>query len=122
VIERDEPLVAVVCVVPLLGEALCAALAGMAECKTIPAREPDLSGLLRSLQPDAIVVDDEEEAQATALYSRFARVPVVHVCRNSHQVRVLEDGRWVTANGLEATPESVRNLVAGKIYGRKGPR
>ena len=57
--ERNEPLVAVVCAVPILGEALTAALDGLAECKVIPARQPELGGLLKSLQPDAIVVDDE---------------------------------------------------------------
>ena len=59
--ERDEPLVAVVCGVPILGEALSAALDGLAECKIIPARQPELGGLLKSLQPDAIVVAIEND-------------------------------------------------------------
>ena len=44
--ERSEPLVAVVCAVPILGEALTAALDGLAECKVIPARQPELGGVL----------------------------------------------------------------------------
>ena len=56
--ERETPLVAVICAVPLLGEAVTGALEGLAECKFIPARQPELGGLLKSLQPDAIVVDE----------------------------------------------------------------
>jgi hypothetical protein len=117
--ERDEPLVAVVCAVPLLGEALRDALDGLAECKVIPARETDLSGLLRSLQPDAIVVDDEDEAVAAASYSRFARIPLVHVSLRAQSLSVLEDGRWRSGDERDATPEGVRNLIAGGLYGRK---
>lgn len=119
--ERDAPLVAVVCSVPLLGEALCDALEGLAECKVVPPREPDLGGLLRSLQPDAIIVDDEE-AEAAASFSRFARIPVVQVSLRSQRLRVLEDGRWRHLDDVQATSESVRNLVAGEIYGRRAAR
>jgi hypothetical protein len=120
--EREAPLVALVCSVPLLAEALCDALVGLAECKVISAGEPDLPGLLRSLQPDAIVVDDEYEAESAASYSRFARIPVVQVSLRSHQLRVLEDGRWQELDHVEATSETVRNLVAGEIYGRRAAR
>lgn len=117
--ERHEPLVAVVCAVPLLGEAVRDALEGLADCKVIPARESDLGGLLRSLQPDAIVVDDEDEAVAAASYSRFARIPLVHVSFRARNLSVLEDGRWRSADERDATPEGVRNLIAGGLYGRK---
>ena len=43
--EREAPLVAVICAVPLLGEAVTGALEGLAECKFIPARQPELGGL-----------------------------------------------------------------------------
>ena len=120
--ERDEPLVAVVCAVPLVAEAQRDALDGLAECKLIPAREKDLGGLLRSLMPDAIVVDDDDEAVAAASYSRFARIPLVHVSLRSRTLSVLEDGHWRAAEEREATPEGVRNLVAGGLYGRKAAR
>ncbi len=116
--EREKPLVVVVCAVPLLGEALCDALEGVAECTVVPAREPDLGGLLRSLQPDAIVCDDEEQAESSAAYARFARIPVVHVSLRTHRLRVLDENRWHSVDDLEATPEGVRNLVAAEIYGR----
>jgi hypothetical protein len=116
---RREPLVVVVCSVPLLGEALAGALEGIAECKVVPALQPDLAGLLRSLQPDAIVVDDEGEAEAAAKYSRFARVPVLYVPPTELRLRVLDNGRWEELEDYDASPEAIRNLVAGELYGRR---
>ena len=121
-IERDEPLVAVVCAVPLLGEALIGALEGLAECKVIPARQPELGGLLKSLQPDAVVVDDEDEAAVAATYARFARVPVIRVELRASRVHLLQDGAWVAPEEHDASPETIRNLVAGGIYGRRALR
>jgi len=118
-LERDEPLVAVVCVVPLLGEAIEGALEGLAEVKVVPARRPELGGLLKSLQPDAIVVDDEDEATVAATYARFARVPVIHVGLRTSTLRLLHDGAWVTPDEHDASPETVRNLIAAGIYGRR---
>jgi hypothetical protein len=119
VIERRAPLVVAVCSVPLLGEALEGALDGLAECKVIAAGQPDIAGLLRSLQPDAIVVDDEGEAEAAATYSRFARIPVLYVPPSGRRLRVLENGRWEELADYDASPEAIRNLVAGGLYGRQ---
>jgi hypothetical protein len=116
--ERRAPLVVAVCGVPVLGEALTGALDGLAECKVVAAGQPDIAGLLRSLQPDAIVVDDEGEAEAAAAYSRFARIPVLYVPPNSRRLRVLENGRWEELEHYDASPETIRNLVAGALYGR----
>ena len=122
VVEREEPLVVAVVAVPLLGEAMTAALEGLAECKVIPARQPELGGLLKSLQPDAIVVDDEEEAAVAATYARFARVPVIRVSIRDSRVQVLEDGIWIRPEEHDASPETIRNLVAAGIYGRRVSR
>src|SRR5438046_3126861 len=59
---RRQPLVAVLFSVPLLCEAIASALDDIAEVRTFPARRSDTVGLLRSLQPDAVVVDDPIEA------------------------------------------------------------
>ena len=115
----DAPLIAIVCAIPLLGQALCDALDELAECKVIPARQDDIAGLLKSMQPDAIVVDAEDEAESAATYSRFARIPVIHVDLSAHMLRLYEDGRWEYAEDLEASPEGIRNLVASGLYGRR---
>jgi hypothetical protein len=117
--ERRAPLVVAVCGVPVLGEALTGALDSLAECKVVAAGQPDIAGLLRSLQPDAIVVDNESEAEAAATYSRFARIPVLYVPPNGGRLRVLENGRWEELEDYDASPESIRNLVAGGLYGRR---
>jgi hypothetical protein len=115
--ERDEPLVVAVVAVPLVGEGISAALTGVAECKVIPARQPELGGLLRSLGPDAIVVDDDHEAAVAATYARFARVPVIKISLSDARVQLLEDGVWVHPEDHDASPETIRNLVAAGIYG-----
>jgi hypothetical protein len=117
-VNRRNALVVAVCGVPLLGEALAGALEGLAECKVVAAGQPDIAGLLRSLQPDAIVVDDELEAEAAAAYSRFARIPVLYVPPSGRRLRVLENGRWEELEDYDASPEAIRNLVAAGLYGR----
>jgi hypothetical protein len=116
---RDVPLVVAVCGVPLLGEAVAGALDGLADCKVVAAGQPDIAGLLRSLQPDTIVVDDELEAEAAAMYSRFARIPVFYVPPRGRRLRVLESGRWQELEDYDASPEAIRNLVASGLYGRR---
>lgn len=118
-IERARPFVVVLCAVPLVGEALCDALEGIAECKVLTARQPDISGLLRSLQPDAIVVVDEAEGAAAESYVSSAEIAVVLVSLRERKLRLLQDGRWEDADEFDASPEAIRNLVARSIYGRK---
>jgi hypothetical protein len=119
--ERETPLVVAVVAIPLIGEGVASALDGLAECKVVPARRPELTGLLKSLQPDAIVVDDEEEAEAAAAYARFARVPVIRIALRERRVQLLADRVWVQPDDADATPETIRNLVAAEIYGRRVP-
>ena len=116
-IARDQPLVAILCSVPLIGVALCDALETVAACKVISARERDVAGLLLSLRPNAIVVDDAEMAEVVAKFGRFADVAVVDVSPRTGDARVLTDGTWSTLDGDSVTPEDLRNIVAGAIYG-----
>jgi hypothetical protein len=114
-----EPLVAVVCKVPLLCEALTSTLAGIAETHSFPADLGDLDGLLRSLRPDAIVVDTPESAQGAASYARESHVPLVHVLFREEKLRVLADGSWSAPEEDGASPEAIRNLLVGGIFGRQ---
>ena len=115
----ERPLVAIVCAVPLLGEALVGALEAMADCTVIPARQPELGGLLKSLHPEAIIVDDEQEAAVAATYARFAHVPVIQVSLRASKVQLFEDGVWAAPEEHDASPETIRNLVAGGIFARR---
>jgi hypothetical protein len=112
---RSEPLVAVVCRVPLLYEALTAALDGIASVRRFPAGG-GTSGLLRALRPDAVIVDSQEEADEAAVFARESSAPLVHVSLRDRTVRTLQDGRWEQADG-DASPEAIRNIIAGSLYG-----
>jgi hypothetical protein len=54
---RLRPLVAVACFAPLMAEGVTTALDGVADMRLLPAEVEDLAALLRTLRPDAIVVD-----------------------------------------------------------------
>lgn len=114
---RAEPLVAVVCHVPLLSEALTAALEGIATVHRFPAGREDTAGLLRALDPDAVVVDSDAEAHHATVFARATHSPLVHVSLHDQVLRVFRDGRWQEADE-EASPESVRNALVGGLYRR----
>jgi hypothetical protein len=110
-----RPFVAVVCRVPMVGEALRDTLSAFATVEFFPAHD-GTEGLLRSVRPDAVVVDSDEEAAAVAPIADELGLAVVHVSLKDEQVRVLEDGRWRPVHA--ATPEAVRDAVAGLLFGR----
>jgi hypothetical protein len=117
--KRSRPLVAVVCAVPLLGEAMEPALE-FAEVRTFSGRSGDIGGLLQWLRPDAVVVDDDGNADGAALYAGEADIPVVHICVRKHVLRLFHRGDWnVVSNGDGATSEIIRNLVAGALFARE---
>lgn len=115
---RARPLVAVVCSVPLLHEALSAALENIAEVHAFPADGGDTCGLLRSLQPDAVVVDTAEEAEAAADFAREAESTLVCVLLREQKLRVLQNGGWEEPDGDGASPEAIRNILVGGIFRR----
>jgi hypothetical protein len=120
VVSGSEPLVAVICEVPLLAEALVAALEGIAQVHAFPAELQDADGLLRSLQPDAVVVDTPKQASIAAKFAREARVPLVHVLLRESKQRVLQNGEWEARDGVEgASPEAIRNVLVAGIFGRQ---
>jgi hypothetical protein len=117
--DRAEPLVAVVCKVPLLSEAVTAALEGIASVFRFPAGRGDTAGLLRALEPDAVVVDTEDEAQQCEVFARETDLPLVQVSLHSQVLRTFEHGLWHEVDE-EASPEAVRNAVVGGMFGRDG--
>ncbi len=116
---HDRPLVAVLCSVPLLHEALSAALENIADVHAFPADGGDTSGLLRSLQPDAVVVDTREEAEAAADFAREAQSPLVCVVLREQKLRVLRNGGWEEPEGDGVSPEAIRNILVGGIFGKR---
>jgi hypothetical protein len=117
--DRTRPFVAVVCDVPLLGEAMRAALE-FADVETFAAAGGDLDGLLRWLRPSALIVDSRDRADEAAAYAREHDLPVLHVSVHDSELRFYRAGVWEhVSSGDRPTVESIRNVVAGAIFGRE---
>jgi hypothetical protein len=116
-VSERQPFVAVLYSVPLLCEALSSALENIADVHAFPAGRGDTVGLLRSIAPDAIVVDDPDEAESARRWARRHSVPLVHVGLREQKISVLHNGGWEERPG--PTAESIRNAVAGSLYGRR---
>jgi hypothetical protein len=112
-------LVAVVCKVPLLCEALGSSFEGIVEIRSFPGDLEDMDGLLRSLQPDAVVVDTRPQANAAEPYARETHTPLVHVLLQEQKLRVLRNGDWELLENKDASPEQIRNVLVAGIYGRQ---
>jgi hypothetical protein len=112
------PLVAVLYTVPLLCEAISSALDNIAEVRTFPAGRGDTIGLLKSIRPDAVVVDDAIEAAEARSWAESQDRPLVHICLRQRTIRVLRDGDWEESAGASAA--SIRNVIAGSMYARRG--
>jgi len=118
--ERSRPLVAVVCGVPLLGEAMRAAL-DFAEVRLFSEKGGDVAGLLEWLRPDAVVVDTNDGADGATAYALAQQRPLLHVGVRDRALRLFHQGQWRdVANGDEPTPEAIRNVVAGALFAREG--
>src|SRR5204863_6240898 len=110
----------VLCTVPLVCEAVASALDGIAEVRIFPARRRDAVGLLSSVRPDAVVVDDPIDAAEARPWAESQDLPLVHICLRQRKLRVLRNGDWEETLGASA--ESIRNVVAGSMYARSGVR
>jgi hypothetical protein len=113
------PLVAVVSRAPIVYEALVEAFSGLASLAFLDPARRDLDGLLASLSPDAVVVDADEDAERTAAIARAARSPLVQLSLREPAVRIFVDGSWRETTGGSASPDGIRNLVVGTLFGRK---
>jgi hypothetical protein len=117
--ERARPFVAVVCAVPLLGEAVRAAL-DFADVRTFAAAGGDLDGLVRWLGPDVLIVDSEAVAEQAVAFARDREVPVLHISVQDPVLRLYRRGAWeVVGTGDDVTPEASRNVVAGVLFARE---
>jgi hypothetical protein len=111
------PRVALIYSVPLLCEALTTVMDDIAEVQAFPAGRGGTLGLLRSVQPDAVVVDNFEEAEEVRPWTKRHGLPLVHIALSEQKVRVLRNGHWEESPGT--TAESIRDVLAGSFYGRE---
>ena len=116
--KRTRPFVAVVCDVPLLGEAMRSALE-FADVQTFAARGGDLDGLVRWLRPDALIVDNASSAEEAATFAHEHDLPVLHISAQDRTMSLYRSGAWERiGNGEGPTAEAVRNVVAGVVFTR----
>jgi hypothetical protein len=114
-----RPLVAVICAVPLLAEAVESAL-DFAEVRSFAADGGDIAGLLHWLRPDAVVVDTAEGATDASTYAQDQGAPVLHLSVRENILRLFRHGAWEqVSNGEGPTPEEIRNVVAGTLFARE---
>jgi hypothetical protein len=115
---EERPLVAVVCAIPLLGEAVESVLE-FAEVRSFTARS-DTAGLLQWLRPDAVVVDSDDDADAASEAASEHDVPALHISMRDHTLRLFRRGAWTQVASNEGpTPESIRNVLAGTLFARE---
>ncbi|MES1247925.1 MAG: hypothetical protein ABUS54_09665 [Actinomycetota bacterium] len=106
------------CAVPLLGEAMRAAI-DFADVRVFSERGGDVSGLLEWLRPDAIVVDSDAAARVSADYALDHGVPLVHVSPRERALRLLRGGSWRDVDGADLSSDGVRALLAGVLFARE---
>jgi hypothetical protein len=122
---RSDPLIVAVISVPLLRESLAEALEGIALLRRVPSEIADLAGLVRHINPSVLVSDSSHDITELASIGEELSIPVVHICLETHQLRVLRDRRWTVFPSTEMRPHEIRNVVMGAIYGAPvvtGPR
>ena len=105
------PVIAVLCRVPLVAEALTGAFEGMAEVRSLPTHGGDTAGVLRWLRPDAVIVDDERAAESAAPYVSIEGGLLVHVSVADGTVRLFQDGAWQIADELSISEFTVKRHV-----------
>jgi hypothetical protein len=113
----SAPLIALICCVPLIGEGIRPELE-FADVHSFKG-ERDTAGLLRSLEPDLVIVDSSADAREASAYALERDSAVLHISVRSRTLRLFQRGAWkqVGATGA-ATPEAVRNVVAGTLFAR----
>ena len=118
----ERPLVALVCQVPLIAEAISSALEEIAEVRVFPGGRGGTDGLLRSLDPDGVVVDSPREAEAATSFVLEQGIPLVEISLVDQRLRVLGSAGWEEEGDFAATPEAIRNVLVGRILGREAIR
>jgi hypothetical protein len=117
-VDGGRPLVAALCTVPLVGEAVEAAL-DFADVRTFIGRR-DTAGLLQWLKPDAVLVDNEDDARAASGWAGATGRALLHLSLRHGTLKIFRDGGWepVESDG-GPTPEAIRNVVAGSLFARE---
>jgi hypothetical protein len=117
---RTVPLVAVVSRIPILTEALAAALDPHAKVEHFAAGREDTAGLLRYLAPDAVVVDNDADLREIEAIAREQGFTVLAVGLAERTLRLLdESGTWIDPPDRDPSAEVIRNIILARLFARK---
>ena len=110
------PLVAFFTTAPVLARALAEILERIGEVQRFPAGRRDSAGLLRWLAPEALLVDDAEEAGDAIVFARDSGCPLIEVDVVGHMMRTLGADGWSEQTATEASPEAIRDIIVESIF------
>ena len=113
-----KPLIAVLSRAPLVSEAIAAAVDGLADVRHFSSDE-DTDGLLRSLLPDAVVVDSPERADAAVAFAHDAETPLLHISIRERRLWIYGREGWHEDLQGGMSSEAIRNALAGALYRRE---
>jgi hypothetical protein len=115
---RALPLVTVVSRIPILAEALAAALEPHATVQYVAAGAGDTAGLLHHLRPDAVVADADGQVESLAVLARELRFTLLALDLGTRTLRLLDaTGVWATPSDADPSAEVIRNIVLGQLLG-----
>ena len=118
--KRAVPLVAIISKIPILAEALVAALEPSATVEHFPAGAPDTAGLVRYLQPDALIADDDENLSELEAVAREQQFVLLAVDLPDRTLRLLDhDGHWIDPPDRDPSAEVIRNIILAHLVTRK---
>jgi hypothetical protein len=119
-VNDTKPMIAVLSRGPLVSEAIAAAVDGLADVRHFSS-DGDTDGLLRSLLPDAVVVDSGERADAAVAFARELDTPLLHILLRERRLRIYGREGWREDLRDGTSSEGIRNALAGALYGRQRP-
>ena len=112
-----EALVVAITATPLLSETIAEALDGVAVVGRFPPDLEGLEGLVDHIRPDGLIVDRDDTADQLAEAAAKLSIPLVHISLLSQQLRVLRGGNWSNFSSYGTSPDALRNVLVGAIYG-----
>jgi hypothetical protein len=118
-----EKLVVVLCVTPLLQEAVTTAVGDLATVAAIAPRGHDAASLIGWIDADAVIVETESDADAASEAARATGTSLVQIGPAQREVRFLTDDGWVAAAPTGGSAiETLRGVLANRLLHARATR
>lgn len=115
---RSRPLVVTISDVPIFYEAVAGSLNDRATVQSLEHVGSDMEAVLRTIEPDAVIVDNERDAQAVAAMAAEQGFRIVHVSPDESVLRVLgARGGWSEQGLRPMHSEAFRHILRNAILG-----